>query len=394
MTNVNNHGILASNAKEVQNCKPGFILQRKINELKNDLAASGRSAHELAELFLRVNVGTDNREALQPVYDAIRAEGLHYSRQFESNVMHYVNHCLAVYDRTKEADSDTLVLIEEPVRYGGWLNNTSGIVDFAVVGNGVLEVIDYKSGNGIEAAKHNPQLVLYALALMAQYYEVKGIRTVRLSIVKPECSRPVDRVEYSPEELYYRGIELKDVFNSLDLRTGENDQHCKKCGLRGACRHAAVYQLREMGYIVNDDAILRDPEVVGATLNTIKEYDAWSRDFRTHWKDEMIERGVRVPGYKIVEGNRCRDYTDHERAVRTLMSVYGEDFIKYVTPIPPADLESKIGESEFKRIITDNGLHVDDKYGPRLVADDAKGVEIISERSLNESFGPIGVKNT
>ena len=76
-----------------------------------------------------------------------------------------------------------------------------GTGDLVIVADGVIEVIDFKSGRGVRVDAHrNSQLMLYALGALLEFDSLYDIHHVRMTIVQPRLNN-LSSYEMEADEL-------------------------------------------------------------------------------------------------------------------------------------------------------------------------------------------------
>lgn len=152
----------ASGAKCWRSCPgaPKFVQEQKAlgnipEEVESEFAKEGTEAHEWAKKVLR-------QECLMS--DVPEA--------FVGPVGAYVDHCLELTEEhARGADWKGFQLIEERVPLF-YRPQDEGTVDFAIVTNEKLIIVDYKHGQGVEVeAEQNDQCMIYAASLAFAHEE-------------------------------------------------------------------------------------------------------------------------------------------------------------------------------------------------------------------------------
>lgn len=345
---------------EYNKCKVGYVTGNEMQRLKNDDRLYGVSAHELAEMFLRVKFGRSTSDAEMDYYRRFTANNLHYNQQMEVQVKQYVDACIKAFNFYQRADKNTGILIEQWLEFGSF-SDAKGKVDFAIIGDGVLEIIDFKTGRMKVSAKNNQQMMLYAIALMRMYQKDYGIEKVALTIIQPSVNSGPDRVVMSWQDLLEWGTKHRDSLRNLDLSTDEGAPHCSECRLRSFCVHAAEHFVKEAGYIMSKDPLIHDVNDVADILKNITELNNYAKRFRSDWGKEADERKVVIPGYEV---NRSKSdkYFDEKDVIAAIESEY-PDLIDVLAPRKPLcvrDMQKAmselIDESAFSKVISSRGM--------------------------------------
>ena len=84
---------------------------------------------------------------------------------------------------------DPLIMVEHRLDYSEYVPEGFGTGDLVIVADGVIEVIDFKSGRGVRVDAHrNSQLMLYALGALLEFDPLYDIHHVRMTIVQPRLN--------------------------------------------------------------------------------------------------------------------------------------------------------------------------------------------------------------
>ena len=139
---------------------------------------------------------------------------------------------------------DPLILVEHRLDYSDYVPGGFGTGDMLIVGDGVLEIIDFKGGRGVKVdAYRNPQLMLYALAGLTEFDTLYDIRNIRMSIVQPRLNN-TSSFEITPEELL-RWAETEVAPTARLAIEGKGEfkagEHCRFCKARHVCRKRSEY---------------------------------------------------------------------------------------------------------------------------------------------------------
>ncbi len=92
-------------------------------------------------------------------------------------------------------------MVEHRLDYSEYVPEGDGTGDLVIIGDGIIEVIDFKYGHGVRVdANRNSQLMLYGLGVLLEFAPLYDIHTVRVTIVQPRLSN-TSTYEISAEEL-------------------------------------------------------------------------------------------------------------------------------------------------------------------------------------------------
>ena len=151
------HAVLsASSSERWINCPPSARLCEAYEDKGSDYAAEGTDAHTLCEYRLKQALGI-------PAEDPI--ENLSwYNEEMEECAAGYAAYVVELLETAKLTCSDPVVMIEQRVDFSRWVQDGFGTADCILIADGVLNIVDYKHGKGVEvSAEGNTQLSLYSL---------------------------------------------------------------------------------------------------------------------------------------------------------------------------------------------------------------------------------------
>jgi hypothetical protein len=222
-----------------------------------------------------------------------------------------------------------------------------------------LYVYDYKHGKRPVAAADNVQLKYYALGALGPDNPMMVDRVV-CKIIQPNCwgKDPVDVWDTTTAELYAWG---RDVLAPAAAATESPDAPCVAgpwchfCEAEGLCPAKAqqALELLDATPLQDSDAEVAPQEVTlpAAALLTPDQLgrmcsfflsDAFADWLKALAAEEyaLLQRGVAVPGRKLVEYSRTgnRQWTDERAARSELVTRFGEDALE-VKLKSPAQLE-------------------------------------------------------
>lgn len=272
-------------------------------------------------------------------------------------------------------------------------DGAAGTADFVCVKRGVLYVVDLKYGMRRVQVVENPQLFLYAAAVLRdlslrlvwnpknQQFESygPGIRTVRMMIVQPRLERdaistwelPVSEVQLdSPRVKAIRekadharalAAAAKDGAAPADADYCVRPDVCRYC--RGKLNCPAMRQVvvgSAPAVSAKDGAAIEIPmpdtlEGLAKARGYCDTIEQWVEAVRDRVQSMLLE-GYEVPGWKLVEGRAgARRWDDEELVGRILRRKIGAKraFVKkLVTPTAVERLKKKgeITDREWERI--------------------------------------------
>ena len=207
----------------------------------------------------------------------------------------------------------------------------SGTVDVQIIGNGVLELIDYKDGMAPVDAKGNMQLEQYAYGVLAGYkLPVNGdypFDTVRMTIIQPKLAmknmNPISSFDVSVRDLMANMgtiIRQAAATDAPDAPLVPGESQCKYCRAKGNCSALASNVMKEVGImfqpIVNQTLDVaqqsadKDPTAMNdAQIRQIMEAAPLMRQLLEGVEKEALRRlkaGQSIDGLKLVNGRGSR----------------------------------------------------------------------------------------
>lgn len=311
------HALLSpSSASRWLACTPSARLEEKFPDTAGEYAAEGSLAHELCELLLHRYMGGNVNKRLA----AIHFDPL-YSPEMYDHAVDYADTVWNKFSEAKKNTPDAVLHIEESIDLQKYVPEGFGTGDAVIISGGVLEVIDYKYGKGVEvSAVNNKQMMLYALGTLAKYDYLYGIDTVRMTIIQPRIGniseyemRAVDLYRWAEEELKPR---------AMMAYRGEGEfvpgNHCRFCRAKAQCRALAERNIEAARHEFDDVALLSDEEVA-AVLEEVEGIKSWITAVEEYALKAALD-GKRFPGFKLVEGRSIRKYRDSDEVAAVLLA--------------------------------------------------------------------------
>lgn len=138
------------------------------------------------------------------------------------------------------------MLIEQKLDFSKYVTDGFDTDDCVIIGDGILYVIDYKHGKGVEVlADNNPQMMCYALGALNLFDGIYDITEVSMTIFQPRrenvstfvmnkndlCSW-ADTVLVPTAQLAYKG--------EGEFKAGN---HCQFCKVKATCRKRMEYNM-------------------------------------------------------------------------------------------------------------------------------------------------------
>ena len=337
------HAVLsASSSERWLNCPPSARLCEAYEDKGSDYAAEGTDAHALCEFRLKQALGI-------PANDPI--ENLSwYNEEMEDCASGYAAYVSELLETAKQTCADPVILIEQRVDFSRWVQDGFGTADCIVIADGVLNICDYKNGQGcLVLADRNPQMMLYALGALEIFDGIYDIDTVRMTIYQPRKSN-ISVYEMDKADLYeWANSELTQKAQLAYEGQGSFScgEWCRFCKAKAECRERAEANLALARYEFQTPALLADEEIADI-LGKVDALTAWASDVKEYALQQAIS-GTAFPGWKLVEGRSNRKYTS-EAAVAA--AVEGAGFNPYEKKLLGITAMQKLlGKSRFEELL-------------------------------------------
>jgi|WetSurMetagenome_2_1015567.scaffolds.fasta_scaffold130644_2 hypothetical protein len=364
------HALLsASSAHRWLNCTPSARLEDKIQEHASSYAEEGTLAHEFAELYLTYNLHRISQQEFNKRLDELMNNQL-FKDEMPDYVSVYVDYCYQQYLQMKETCKLSEIITEQKIDFSRYVPDGFGTLDCCVVGDNILEIIDFKYGKGVPVyADNNQQLKLYAIGALLAFDLIYDIKDIRLTIVQPRLDN-ISTWEISTKDIIsWADTELIAKAKDAFAGTGEMNagQWCKFCKVKNRCKELADYNLQVAKYQFKQPALLSDDDISDIMRRTPALID-WANSINDYAQQHAIEDGKEWPGYKLVAGRSVRKWTDEEQVAQRIFAdndcINEEDVynikLKGITLI-----EKLLGKNKFGDLLDD--LIVKQSGSPKLV---------------------------
>lgn len=342
--NKTHSGIGASSASRWMAC-PGSV---KLSltappQARTQYAAEGTVAHAIAEQCLK-----KNKSPVSFIGNRIQQDG------FWIDVTEEMIDAVSVYLDTIWKDYKDMapaeLLIENAFDLSEVYPGMFGTNDAIIYQHfGKLRVYDYKHGAGVAVdVEENKQLMYYALgALLLGDYD-----DIELIIVQPRALHkdgPVRRWATTGKRIYQFADELKEAARKTDeanpfLNPGD---HCRWCpalafcpAVRGKMEETALVDFAQPLAMPTPDAMT--PDQIRKALNFAGAIDEWVRSVQAY-AQEQAQRGVAIPGYKLVKKRANRTWVDEKKVEEAFSIEYGDEIFNKKLK-SPAQMEKLIGK--------------------------------------------------
>jgi len=369
------HAILgASSAERWMNCSasPYLIstLDSGMQDRTSSYAEEGSAAHALCEYVLHTFVNSGMESYPDPCSFIGRRLGRvldgDYELLPEDSTRGLGDDCWRVDDEMADAIEaymseikmwvskcgDPVIYIEQSVQPFPIRDDLFGTADCVIVDNmqmlGVLVVIDFKYGKGHKvSAVENPQMKYYALGSLHTLIPKeaqKSIEGVILVICQPRVvfDDGTSRSEFglTRGQLEKWGKTLlaaADATYILDATPVTGDW-CRWCAAGAICPGMASNAITLAQEAFADNPLERDigdmnpvqmilpsednPETIARALELTELLSDWSKRVR-EMAFHLAQKGVKIPGQKLVRGRANRKWADEDKLEKTLRNKAG-----------------------------------------------------------------------
>lgn len=344
------HAVLsASSSERWLHCPPSAMLAVQYLRTTSEYAEAGTLAHAIAELKARKHflepMGSRSFSARMRKFKA----DPHYDPGMEAATDLYLD---TLKELAMGYAAPPFVALEQRVDYSDVAPGGYGTTDCIMIGGDTLTVVDYKNGAGVAVeAENNSQLMLYAWGAYRSYRAIylDSIKRVSLVIVQPHAGG-VKRWETSLDDLVdWLALTVKPTAELAAKGEGEFSPGgwCRFCPAKAECRARAEAMLALEPEAARPPALLT-PEELGGVLARAAHLEAWAKDLKD-LAFSCAMSGQAVPGFKLVEGRKSRDWAGGADAAFQELLARGvpEALLYERKPVTAPALEKAMGKAEF-----------------------------------------------
>lgn len=295
------------------------------------------------------------------------------TEDFCEAVEEYVDHVNVILE--KIGDGGMVYKIEQKVKLNEhcWGTSDCLIVDKE---NRTLYIIDLKMGRGVSVwTDNNYQLMIYGAAALEMMDPLSDWypKTVITQIIQPrimgeqtlrETTHNADELSEWAEIPKDRVQEiLEGSVETLDLVPGE--KQCRWCGHSAKCRGSAEHTFKKAGlefaeFIVEPKIVatenITDKEI-GLILAGLPMLDTWKKAIQAEGL-ARVKTGGEIPGYKVVESTKFRQYKDPAVAETYLKQHLSDDKLYKKKMLTPAQAEKALGKkTEEGQVLTTDYIY-------------------------------------
>lgn len=376
------HSVLPpSSAKRWINCPPSAIENANAPSTDTVHSREGTLAHALAEAEAGKHFGLITEDEYEDTVRNVRSAE-EYAEEMDGYIARHIEILQELYDDFPERP---VVYLETRVDMREWAPECFGTADVVMVGLDVIHIVDLKYGKGVEvSANRNPQMMLYALGVLAKYGELFDQQTIRMSIIQPRLNNYPSTFEISRSELLEWAEEVVKPAAELAIK-GEGNracgEWCRWCCNNGNC----AKQLEEFESLPADTEPnkLTDEQIAHA-LELGEMLNNWLDAVKANTLTRCLD-GTPVSGWKAVEGRSNRVWSD-QTAAFDVARINGvpDEMLYERKPLSVAALEKIIGKKKFGELM--NVYIRKDPGKPTLVRDSDRREAITNKSSIEADF--------
>jgi len=316
------HAILgASSSSRWINCPGSIRISKDLPPQKSSgFAAEGTAAHALAEKCFETG------SAAMYFVGKEKIEGYEITADMAEHVQTYVDYVIV---RRNKLHGE--LTIEERFDLS-WLHpGMFGTNDSCIASKKVIEIIDFKYGEGIPVeAYDNSQLEYYGLGAWKKHPDVD---LIIMTIVQPRCEHkdgPIRSHKIKSSELVRRGTLLVNAAKKTEkkdapLKAGE---WCRFCPAAGACPEIHREAIDTAMTDFNEPNFLPVEKLTDEQIARIIKNSSLIKGFLadvSSLAETRLNAGENIGGLKLVNKKRRRDWT---KTIDELVSTFGEDIIE------------------------------------------------------------------
>ena len=337
------HAILsASSSDRWLHCPPSARLCEAYEDKGSDYAAEGTDAHTLCEYRLKQALGI-------PVENPI--ENLSwYNDEMEECAAEYAAYVVELLETAKQTCSDPMVMIEQRVDFSRWVQDGFGTADCILIADGVLNIVDYKHGKGVEvSAEGNTQLSLYSLGALEIFDGIYDIDKVCVHIFQPRKSNVVCSTMEKADLYKWADTELTDKARLAYEGQGSFNcgEWCRFCKAKAECRERAEANLALARYEFQAPALLDDEEIADI-LGKVDALTTWASDVKEYALQQAIS-GKEWTGWKLVEGRSNRKYTSESVVAAAVEGIGLDPYERKLLGVTA--MQKLLGKTRFEELL-------------------------------------------
>lgn len=339
------HALLsASSAHRWLRCPPSARLEEEFVEKGSAAAEEGTRAHALAEqkLSRSLNISVSDGN--------LTADDVDMDRHTDA----YVDFVLEILEQVKLTCLDPKVLIEQRVDFSRYVPEGFGTADCIIVGDGSINVIDLKYGQGVLVdSTDNPQMKLYALGALEIFDDLYDINEISMSIFQPRRDNIRSFTIPKDELIAWAKETLQPLAEEAFQGKGSfsSGGWCRFCRAAATCCARAEKNLELCRYDFASPTTLSE-EDIERVLSQLEELTSWANDVKAYALEMAIKHGKNWQGFKIVEGRSNRKYKDENLVAEAAQKAGYLDIYKE-SLITLTQMERLMGKKTFSKVLGD-----------------------------------------
>lgn len=365
------HALLGpSSSHRWLHCTPSARLEESIVDHGSEFAQEGSCAHALCEKKLWTLLGAEKNAEIAEREMVANDKARWYNTEMETCAEEYVSIVWNKYQEALKTTSDAKLFVERKLSFEKWVPESFGTADAVIIADGLMEVIDFKYGRGVEvSAVDNTQMMIYALGAIDEYECAYNIERVRMTIIQPRLSNTSEHEMTSDELLSWADKVLAPA--AVKAWKGEGEQNpgewCRFCKIKAKCAKLANNAIHI--YTSNENKEEIDDADFPKILSLIPAIKMWCSAVEDYATAKAIS-GHEFPGYKLVEGRSIRKITDPTALADILTDNNYTDIYKPAELKTIGELEKLVGKKKFYTL--SEGLIEKPKGKPTLVPNSDK----------------------
>lgn len=337
------HAVLsASSSERWLNCPPSARLCEAYEDKGSDYAAEGTDAHTLCEYRLKQALGIPTEDPIENLS--------WYNEEMEECAAGYAAYVVELLETAKQTCSDPVVMIEQRVDFSRWVQEGFGTADCILIADGVLNIVDYKHGKGVEvSAEGNTQLSLYSLGALEIFDGIYDIDRVCVHIFQPRKSNVVSFMMDKADLYQWADTELTEKAQLAYEGQGSFScgEWCRFCKAKAECRERAEANLALARYEFQSPALLDDEEIADI-LGKVDALTAWASDVKEYALQQAVS-GKEWTGWKLVEGRSNRKYTSEAAVAATVEGAGYDPYERKVLGVTA--MQKLLGKTRFEELL-------------------------------------------
>jgi hypothetical protein len=331
----------------------------------SEYAKEGTAAHKVAEMCLEQFPMQEAREYLSFV---LEVEGTKFTvdEEMADAVQVYLD---AIREDLNTCSKSFQMNLEKRFDLTWICNDLFGTNDCSIYDpeTKLLRIYDYKHGAGTSVdVEWNPQLMIYALGAVFDAWDFteglsvdQSVGHVEIVIVQPRMEHPegyVRRWVIATESLLYWAAA---VLKPAALRTADPDaklfagKHCKFCDAGAVCpekaKQACALAKTDFAKPIFPAPEHMTSEQIADIIEKVPMFENWAKQVQVYAFGQA-QRGVKIPGYKLVAKKSNRKWVDDGSGVvkilgeaaynrKVISPAQAEKIIKKNGGSPEAELE-------------------------------------------------------